>query len=95
MNTSQEPRSKTTNLLLIALLVVFLIAAILTAYLTYIAVRDFVLSWELTQLPGIAITSQQSAAGETPGAPPVVQDAQTPLQVLGVPLLSHGMEPAG
>lgn len=72
-------------MLLIALVVVFLIAAILTAYLTYIAVRDFVLSWELTQLPGVSISSQQGEAGETPGAPPVVQDAQTPLQAVGGP----------
>jgi len=83
-NTTPEPRSKTTNRLLVVLLFVFLIAAILTGYLTFIAVRDFVLSWSLTQLPGITV-SQQEQPVTTPGAPLVVQDAQTPLQPVGGP----------
>jgi hypothetical protein len=82
--TTPEPRSKTTNRLLLVLLFVFLIAAILTGYLTFIAVRDFVLSWSLTQLPGITV-SQQEQPVTTPGAPVVVQDAQTPLQPAGGP----------
>ena len=85
-NPTPEPRTKTTNRLLVVLLVFFLIAALLTAYLTFVAVRDFVLSWSLTQLPGIALSQQEQVqAPTTPGAPPVVQDAQTPLQPVGGP----------
>jgi len=82
--TTPEPRSKTTNRLLLVLLFVFLIAAILTGYLTFIAVRDFVLSWSLTQLPGITVSEQEQPVTTT-GAPVVVQDAQTPLQPVGGP----------
>ena len=82
--TTPEPRSKTTNRLLLVLLFVFLIAAILTGYLTFIAVRDFVLSWSLTQLPGITVSEQEQPVTTT-GAPVVVQDAQTPLQPAGGP----------
>ncbi len=62
-NQTQTTASKTTNWLLIALLAAFLIAALLTAYLTFVAVRDFVLSWSLTQLPGIAVSEFRRAAG--------------------------------
>lgn len=79
--TKQEPpssnvRSKTTNYMLAALLAAFLIAATITAYLTFIAVRDFVTSWELTSLPGISI----QRATSTPDESGVIQDIQTPLQ---------------
>ena len=84
-NNQTQP-SKTTNWLLIALLVAFLMAALLTAYLTFVAVRDFVLSWSLTQLPGIAVSnSGKPLATAGPGTPVVIQDAQTPLQVVGGP----------
>jgi LCP family protein required for cell wall assembly len=84
-NNQTQP-SKTTNWLLIALLVAFLLAALLTAYLTFVAVRDFVLSWSLTQLPGIAVSnSGEPLATAGPGTPVVIQDAQTPLQVVGGP----------
>lgn len=39
----------------IVLWLAFLIAALLTAYLTYVAVRDFTKTWEMTSLPGITI----------------------------------------
>ncbi len=84
MNQSQTKAPKTTNWLLIALLVAFAIAAILTAYLTFVTVRDFILSWSLTSLPGVAV-SQGGAPVVTPGGPPVVADAQTPLQPVGGP----------
>jgi LCP family protein required for cell wall assembly len=84
----QPPSSaaRTTNWLLIALLVAFLLAALLTAYLTFVSVRDFVLSWSLTQLPGIAISeSGAPMATVGPGTPVAIQDAQTPLQAVGGP----------
>lgn len=57
------------------LLAAFVIAALLTAYLTFVTVRGFVSSWEITNLPGVTIrsaTSTPGAAGETPEANPVV-----------------------
>jgi LCP family protein required for cell wall assembly len=56
--TQDTPPSKTTRSmsgLRIALLAVFVLAAVITAYLTYISVRDFVASWEMTNLPGISV----------------------------------------
>lgn len=78
-------RKRTTILstqpLLLALLAAFLLAVGLTSYLTFIAVRDLVTSWELTSLPGIAIRAGQSpsSAGGT------ISDLQTPLQPVGGP----------
>ena len=82
----QPSAAKKTNWLLIALLAVFLLAALLTAYLTFVAVRDFVLSWSLTQLPGIAISDAGQPLPTTgAGTPAPIQDAQTPLQAVGGP----------
>ncbi len=41
----------------------FALAALLTAYLTFVAVRDLVASWEMTSLPGVTIQD----ATPTPG----------------------------
>ncbi len=81
MNPTQNPHkgfSKTTRWLLWALLVAFAIAAVITAYLTFIFVRDLVSSWEMTSLPGISLS--QSQATSTPDASGVIRDVQTPLQ---------------
>jgi len=75
----RNPSSTFANLLKVALLVAFLVAAVLTAYLTFVNVRDLVTSWELTSLPGVSIHD----ATPTPGAegePPVVSGINTPLQ---------------
>ncbi len=74
-------RSSTIQWLNWAVAAAFLVAAAVTAYLTFIIVRDLVTSWELTSLPGISI----KASDVTPDAPGVISDAQTPLQVVGVP----------
>ena len=47
--------SKATRTLRIILLAAFGIVAILLGYLTFVAVRDFISSWQITDLPGIAI----------------------------------------
>jgi LCP family protein required for cell wall assembly len=60
----------------------FLIAMTIAAYLTFVAVRDFVMSWELTSLPGVSISRENTP---TPDASGVVSDAQTPLQPVGGP----------
>ncbi len=51
----QSSPSGANPILRISLLVALIIAAALTAYLTYSAIRDFVTSWELTSLPGITV----------------------------------------
>ena len=76
--TTTPGTSKTTRRLTWALVIAFAIAALITAYFTFIAVRDFVMSWEMTSLPGIALTTQ---ATSTPDAAGVIRDAQTPLQL--------------
>jgi len=86
MNDTQIPqpeRSKMITRLKWVLLGAFLIAALITAYLTFIAVRDFVTSWELTSLPGVTIREDQPTS--TPDASGVIQDVQTPLQPVGGP----------
>lgn len=80
----KSPQSTSVNSILkIVLLVVFLVAAGLTAYLTYNAVRDFVAGWEMTSLPGVTIqdaTPTPNEAGEVPVAEPNI-----PLQPAGMP----------
>ncbi|MCI0521986.1 MAG: LCP family protein, partial [Chloroflexi bacterium] len=72
--------------LLFALLGAFVVAAGITAYLTYTVVRDLIASWELTSLPGVTIQEPAAVApGETPGAPAAGGDIQSPLQPLGGP----------
>ena len=53
--TQQDTSSATPSWLKIALLVTFLAAVVLTAYLTFKVVRDLVVSWQMTSLPGVAI----------------------------------------
>jgi LCP family protein required for cell wall assembly len=68
----------------------FLVVAGLIAYLTFVAVRDLVSSWQITDLPGIAIQdagqnpgeSSSSTGGEAAG---VVTDVNTPLQPAAQP----------
>jgi hypothetical protein len=77
----QQDQSKTAKWLTRALLVAFLVAAGITAYLTYIVVRDIVTSWELTSLPGVALKEATS----TPDELGVISDVNTPLQSFGGP----------
>ncbi len=78
---TQTDPSKTTRRLSWAVIIAFVIAAIVIAYLTFIAVRDFVTSWELTSLPGVALTQATS----TPDAEGVIRNPQAPLQPIGGP----------
>ncbi|MEA3441193.1 MAG: LCP family protein [Chloroflexota bacterium] len=75
-DTQTQDNSKSTNWLRMALLAAFLIAAGLTAFLTYRLVRDFVITWEITSLPGISVREATPIAEESG----VVRDSQTPLQ---------------
>jgi polyisoprenyl-teichoic acid--peptidoglycan teichoic acid transferase len=82
MNSTQSKSngpSAATKWLRIVLLVAFLIAAFLTALLTFISVRDLVTSWELTSLPGVTIRDATS----TPDAAGVINNPDIPLQPAG------------
>jgi LCP family protein required for cell wall assembly len=77
-DTIKKSGSQTTNYLRIAVLAGFIVAGLLTAYLTYVSFRDFVIAWELTGLPGITI--KDSVPPPLDSGEVIVQDATTPLQ---------------
>ncbi len=84
MDNNQTPPpgpSKTTTRLLWAVTAAFIIAALITAGFTFVAVRDFVTVWDLTSLPGIAIAQATS----TPDAEGIIRNPQNPLQLIGGP----------
>lgn len=56
---------KNTNWLLFGLLVFFALMAVLTAFLVFTRVRDFVATWNITDLPGMVV---DRSAGTTPSA---------------------------
>jgi len=82
MAESERPQkietTKATRTLRIVLLTAFGIAAVLIGYLTFVTVRDFISTWRLTDLPGIAVN------GPTPqpvvGADGVITQPDVPLQ---------------
>ncbi len=82
--TTQTGKGKTFSRVRLVLLGAFLLAALITAYLTFIAVRDFVTSWELTSLPGVTIQEAQTTS--TPDEAGVIRDVETPLQSVGGPI---------
>ncbi len=71
-----EVKNPITRRLTLAVIIAFLIAAVIAGVLTFIIVRDLVVSWELTSLPGIAIVEPT----ETPQGAVIVDNPQTPLQ---------------
>lgn len=87
MNQTQDipPQRPTQPLggLKLVLLVIFIFAAGITAYLTFVSVRDFVSSWEMTNLPGISV--RDATPTPKPGSTsipayqqPVLAEAPTP-----------------
>jgi LCP family protein required for cell wall assembly len=77
-NDTQMPSKRISSGLIILLGVVFLIAIGLTAYLTFTAVRDFVTSFEMAGLPGVALRDATATPDETGSG--VVTDPNVPLQ---------------
>lgn len=80
-NSAPQKKAKLPNLLRWALVVGFVIAAALTSALTFIAVRDFVATWRITDLPGVSLQEATS----TPDASGVITDPSAPLQPVGAP----------
>jgi polyisoprenyl-teichoic acid--peptidoglycan teichoic acid transferase len=67
----------------IALLMGFGLVALFTAYLTFATIRDFVASWEITNLPGITVRDATPIPGSENGTP--VANLSAPLQPVGGP----------
>lgn len=67
----------------IALIIGFGLVALLTAYLTFVTIRDFVASWTITNLPGISVSDTTPVPGSTNGTP--VANLSAPLQLVGGP----------
>lgn len=66
----EQSKVRTVSWLKITLWATFFIAALLIAYLTFVAMRDFVASWEMTNLPGVTVkdsTPQPGSNGEALG----------------------------
>lgn len=82
---SKPKRFASMRTLTWALLGAFLIAAILTAVLTFTAVRDFFAAWEITSLPGVPVSAGGEPATPQPGDPGVIDSAELPLQPAGGP----------
>ena len=76
LNKTPISPKKTTSILVYALMGAFVLAALLTGYLTFIAVRDFVTSWEMTDLPGIPL-ADEITSDDTEG---ILTNANTPMQ---------------
>ncbi len=64
------------------IVVAFLIAAAITARLTFVAVRDFVATWRITNLPGIALADPKKTPDAASLSP---EDIAVPLQPSGGP----------
>jgi LCP family protein required for cell wall assembly len=82
MAKMQTSQNSTRQLLRLALALAFVVALVLTALLTFNAVRDFVTSWEMTSLPGVTI---KDATATPEGATAVITDTTTPLQPVAGP----------
>jgi LCP family protein required for cell wall assembly len=60
----ENPQSKSSspiNWLIVGLTTAFVITASVTAFITYITVRDIVLNWRIPGLPGVSVDTSQSA----------------------------------
>lgn len=97
-----------SNWLVIALVAAFLLAGVVTIWLTYSAVRELVASWNTTSPPGVTLEDPQEAAeviveelgaqGEAPlqssgGPPPVPWDGNSRINVLVMGMDSRVEEP--
>ena len=60
LNRRREP-SFSTNVLWWGMCIAFVMTTAATAYLTFVAVRNLVLSWTVTQLPGLAVGDENPA----------------------------------
>ena len=87
MDSSREYKSKpkkplTSNWLLIGLVAAFILAGVVTVWLTFSAVKDLVSTWNLSSPPGVVLA-------ESPDAAPIPEEmgaqGEVPLQNTGGP----------
>jgi polyisoprenyl-teichoic acid--peptidoglycan teichoic acid transferase len=76
-------KSGTATGLRIALLMGFGLVALLAAYLTFVTIRDFVASWQMTNLPGVTVRDATPVPGAENGTP--AANLAAPLQPVGGP----------
>jgi LCP family protein required for cell wall assembly len=88
MDSSRDYKSKpknplTSNWLLIGLVAAFILAGVVTVWLTFSAVKDLVSTWNLSSPPGVTLEEAEGASAVLPedlGA-----QGETPLQSAGAP----------
>jgi LCP family protein required for cell wall assembly len=80
--TNASPTRSITRLRA-AIIGAFIVAAVLTAYLTFVAMRDFVASWEMTNLPGVTV--KDATPTPDPSGAVSTADLSAPLQPAGGP----------
>jgi LCP family protein required for cell wall assembly len=81
---SQVKRTPRSGWILGGLLILFLIVAGVTAFLTYTNVRDFVSAWNITDLPGIVVN---------PGADPIQNSPEVDAGIVAPPPPVSAPEP--
>ena len=81
--TSKTKPTHSINWLIVGLTTAYVITAGITAFLTFIAVRDIVLSWKMPGLPGTSVDSSQPASAAAIYEPS--DFTQNPLQLPGGP----------
>jgi LCP family protein required for cell wall assembly len=82
--SSENNQQTKTNWVFIGLVVLFFVVAGLAAYMTFNYVRDFVATWNITDLPGIVVN---------PGAEPTENSPPSETQAAKPPAVSIGPEP--
>lgn len=76
--TAEPKQASKVNFVFIGLLVAFFIVAGVAAYLTYTSVKNFVSSWNITDLPGIVVNPQADTTQNSPGVVPGIEKPSVP-----------------
>jgi len=83
-DSSEINKPARTNWILIGLVILFFVVAAAAAFLTFNYVKDFVASWNITDLPGVVVN---------PGAEPTENSPQSETQAVKPPAVVIGPEP--
>ena len=83
-DSSDIKKPAKTNWIFVGLVILFFVVAAAAAFLTFNYVKDFVASWNITDLPGIVVK---------PGAEPTENSPQSETQVAKPPAVVIGPEP--
>jgi polyisoprenyl-teichoic acid--peptidoglycan teichoic acid transferase len=83
INKNTPQKSGAVSGLRIALLIGFFFVALLTAFLTFVTIRDFVASWEITNLPGITVRDATPTVNPSGSNQPI--EGAAPVEQMGGP----------